>query len=135
MWNPVIFTIFPIVPVFYWTLPRIEYIMCIAAGQIVAIRHFPIEVATGGGMDRLWHDAEWIVLWIAVLAALVAVAAYVLAKIRPKPVQKELEASQWMSKYRELHSRGKITDEEFRTIKTTLAEQLQNELNDNGETD
>lgn len=90
-------------------------------------------------MDRFWNDtswdhAKWIVLWVAVLAALVAVAAYVIGKIRPKPVQKEPTASQWLSKYRDLHSQGKITDEEFRTIKTTLAEQLQDELNDNGET-
>ena len=67
--------------------------------------------------------------WRSVLA----VAYYVIAKIRPKPVQKEPQASQWLSKYRELHSQGELSDEEFRTIKTKLAAQLQDELKDNGE--
>ncbi len=122
-----------------WTLLRIEYIMDVVAWQDVANISFPLGVAAGGSMDRFWNgtgwdDAKWIVLWVAVLAALVAVAAYVIGKIHPKSVQKEPTASQWLSKYRDLHSQGKITDEEFRTIKTTLAEQLQDELNDNGET-
>jgi hypothetical protein len=32
-----------------------------------------------------------------------------------------------------LHSRGGLSDEEYRTIKAKLAEQLQDELKDNGE--
>jgi uncharacterized membrane protein len=64
---------------------------------------------------------------------LVTVAYYVIGKIRPKPAQKERKASQWLSKFRELHSQGELSDEEFRTIKTTLAAQLQDELKDNGE--
>ena len=60
-------------------------------------------------------------LWIAVLAIMVAMAWYVIEKIRPKPEKKEPLASQWLSKYRELHSQGVLSDEEFRTIKTTLA--------------
>ncbi len=59
-------------------------------------------------------------LWIAVLAILVAIAWYVIGKIRPKTVQKERTASQWLSKYRELHSQGELSDEEFRTIKTNV---------------
>ena len=58
-------------------------------------------------MERFWEaEPEWLVLWIAVLAMLVAVGCYVIGKIRPKPVQKERKASQWLSKFRELHSRG-----------------------------
>ena len=40
------------------------------------------------------------------LAVLVTVACYVIAKIRPKPAKKERRASQWLSKFRESHSRG-----------------------------
>jgi uncharacterized membrane protein len=85
-------------------------------------------------MERFWAAGpEGIVVGIALLAMLVAVACYAIEKIRPKPVQKERKASQWLSKFRESHSRGELSDEEFRTIKTTLAAQLQDELNDNGE--
>ena len=85
-------------------------------------------------MERFWEAVpEQLVLWIAVLAILVAVAIYVIGKIRPKTVQKERKDAEWLLKCRELHSRGELSDEEFRTIKTNLASQLQDELNDNGE--
>ncbi len=81
--------------------------------------------------DRLWQlEPEWLVLWLAVLAAMVAVAWYIVSKIRPGSEKKEPTASQWLSKYRDLHSQGGLSDEEFRTIKTTLATQLQEELRD-----
>ncbi len=91
--------------------------------------------AERGPIARLW-DAAWsdrLVLGLAILAALLAVAAYIVAKIRAEPAKKEPQASQWLSKYSDLHSKGGLSDEEFRTIKTKLAEQLQDELNDNGE--
>lgn len=92
-----------------------------------------LGAASGLSMERFWQlEPEWLVLWIAVLAVLLAVACYVIGKIRPKPVQKEPEASEWLSKYREMNSKGVLTNEEFRTIKTTLASQLQDELNDSG---
>ena len=86
-------------------------------------------------MDRFWSlKLEWYIFWFAVLAIVLAVAYYVITKIRPEPEKKEPLASQWLTKYGEMHSRGELSDEEFRTIKTKLAEQLQDELNDNGET-
>jgi uncharacterized membrane protein len=91
------------------------------------------QAANGGGMERFWQTGpEGLVLWSAILAILVAIAWYVIGKIRPKSLQKERKASDWLSKCRELNSEGELTDEEFRTIKTTLATQLQDELNDNG---
>jgi uncharacterized membrane protein len=75
-----------------------------------------------------------LVVWIAVLAVMIAVAVYVIGKIRAESVQKVHTASELMSKCREMHSRGGLSDEEFRTIKTRLAARLQEELNDNGET-
>ncbi len=97
-----------------------------------------VSLAGGGQqqMERFWQlEPEWLVLWIAVLAVLIAVAWYVVDKIRPKPAQKEPTASKWLSKYRELHSQGVLSDEEYRTIKTTLTKQLQDELNGNEEED
>lgn len=85
-------------------------------------------------MPEIFADpvAEW-VLWIAVLAALVAVAVYVIGRIRGGAAQHEPTASELMSKFRELHTRGELSDAEFRTIKTTLAVHLDAELKDNGE--
>jgi hypothetical protein len=86
--------------------------------------------------EYFWQrEPEKNVLWIALIAVIGAVACYVVSKLRPKTIQKEPKASQWLSKFRESHSKGELTDEEFRTIKTKLATQLQDELKDNGETD
>ncbi len=85
--------------------------------------------------DQLWAlESARLVISLALLAILVAVAAYVISKIRAKTLQREPPASELLSKFREMHSRGVLTDAEFRTIKTALAERLQNELNNNSET-
>jgi len=78
------------------------------------------------------HSTE-LGLWLAVLAGLVALGAYLIGKIRTEPAQKEPTASELLSKFRESHSRGELSDAEFRTIKTTLAVHLDEELKDNGE--
>jgi uncharacterized membrane protein len=116
-----------------WTMPAIVGIIE-GVQQRNILEFLPYGAAAGGGMERFWATGpEWLVLWIAILAILVTVGYYVIEKIRPKTVQKERRASQWLSKFRELHSQGGLSDEEFRTIKTTLAAQLQDELNDNGD--
>ena len=86
-------------------------------------------------MAELFQDpvAE-MVLWAALAATAVAVAIYVIGRIRAEPSQQEPTASELISKFRELHSRGELSDAEFRTIKTTLAVRLDDELKDNGET-
>jgi hypothetical protein len=78
-------------------------------------------------------EPEWLIISFAMLAVMIAIAAYVISKIRPKPIQREPRASELLSKFRELHSRGVLTDAEFRTIKTALAELLKKELSDNSE--
>ena len=75
-----------------------------------------------------------LVIWAAMGAVLIAVAVYVIGKIRAEPAQHEPDASDLISKFRDLHSRGELTDAEFRTIKTTLAGRLQEELKDSDET-
>jgi hypothetical protein len=92
--------------------------------------------AADQAMDRFWQmGPDWVVLCLALLAMLAVVVWYVIDKIRPKPAKKEPLASQWLSKYREMHSQGVLSDEEFRTIKTTLNKQLQDELKRNEEED
>lgn len=72
--------------------------------------------------------------WLAVLAILVAIAYYVIGKIRAEVVQQEPGASELLSKFRDLHSQGDLDEAEFRTIRTTLAARLQDELKDDEET-
>jgi len=93
-----------------------------------------IGAINGDLLQRLLDaGAMRLVVWVAGLAAVLAVAAYVTDKVRAAPAQQEPDASRMMSKFRELHSQGELSDAEFRTIKTTLTTQLQAELNDNGE--
>lgn len=87
------------------------------------------------GMGDLFEGrAAEVVIWIAVWAVLGAVAIYVIGKVRGLSAQQELTAQELISKFRDLHSKGELTDAEFREIKTTLAARLQDELKDNGET-
>jgi len=79
-------------------------------------------------------EPEWHVISLAILAIMIAVVWYVVSKIRAKPIQREPQASELLSKFREMHSQGGLTDAEFRTIKTTLVAQLEKELKDNSET-
>jgi len=80
-----------------------------------------------------WAHIRQLVLGVAALAILVAIGIYLAGKIRAKAVQKEPSASELLTKFREMHSRGVLSDEEFRTIKTTLTERLQTELRDKDE--
>lgn len=81
-----------------------------------------------------WATIQQLVWGVAALAILVAIGIYWAGTIRPKAVQKEPTASELLTKFREMHSRGVLSDEEFRTIKTTLTERLQTELRNKDET-
>ncbi len=86
-------------------------------------------------MARLdWADLRQLVVGVAALAILVAIGIYLAGKIRAKTVQQEPSASELLTKFREMHGRGVLSDEEFRTIKTTLTERLQTELKDEDKT-
>ena len=84
-----------------------------------------------------WAHIQQLVLGVASLAVLVAIGSmgiHLAGRIRAKAVQKEPSASELLTKFREMHSRGVLSDEEFRTIKTTLTERLQSELRNEDET-
>jgi uncharacterized membrane protein len=69
-----------------------------------------------------------LVLWLLCGAVLVAVGVYVVKRFRDRSAGDHPGASEVMSKFREIHSRGGLSDEEFRTIKAQLAAQLSREL-------
>jgi len=86
----------------------------------------------------VWFSRSFVEMlaWCGVLAVLVAAAAvalHVLRKSRGSAEEEQLGASNLLSKFREMHAQGGLSDEEFRTIKTLLAEKLQRELKNSGE--
>ena len=70
---------------------------------------------------------------LALSAALVAGGIYVIGRVRAGINGKEPPASEWLTKFKELHAKGELSDEEYRTIKAMLAERLQRELNSTDE--
>jgi uncharacterized membrane protein len=94
-----------------------------------AVAHSPVKPCLIGAIEPAAICN--LLFWVAVFVVLVFAAVYVLSKIRARTVQQEPLASEMMSKFRELHSRGGLSDAEFRTIKTTLTARLQQELKDN----
>ncbi len=70
-----------------------------------------------------------VVFLVALTAAFVAAAVYVIARVRAGINRKEPPASEWLTNFKELHAKGELSDEEYRTIKAVLTERLQRELN------
>ena len=68
------------------------------------------------------------VILAAMATALVAVGVYVIARVRASIGGKEPPASEWLTKFKELHAQGELSDEEYRTIKAMLAERSQQEM-------
>ncbi|HEX4128423.1 MAG TPA: SHOCT domain-containing protein [Pirellulales bacterium] len=53
---------------------------------------------------------------------------YVVGKLRSRLHESGPSASDFMTNFRELHARGELSDEEFRTIKAKLAAKLQEQV-------
>ncbi len=74
-----------------------------------------------------------LVVWGAVGAALVAVGIYVVSKVRAGFRDDASPTSRLVNDFRELHSQGELSDQEFRTIKTMLAARMQQEVKGKGD--
>ena len=73
-------------------------------------------------------------LWFALILALMAAAIAGLRKWRGSAADDQPAKSDLLTKFRELHARGGLSDDEYRTIKTKLATQIDAELNVNEKT-
>jgi len=73
-------------------------------------------------------------LWFAVIFALSALAVLALRKWRGSAYDAQPKPSELLTKFRELHGRGTLSDDEYRTIKTKLAREIETELRENDET-
>lgn len=80
------------------------------------------------------HPLSQAALWFAVMFALSALAVIAVRKWRGSASEAQLKPSELLTKFRELHGRGTLSDDEYRTIKTKLARQLEAELRDNDQT-
>ena len=77
------------------------------------------------------HPLAQAALWFAVIFALSALAMIALRRWRGSAYDVQPGPSELLTKFRELHGRGTLSDDEYRTIKTTLARQLNTELKEN----
>ena len=75
------------------------------------------------------------VLLLGVIFAITVAGVYVVRKFRDHAESAEPVTSDLISKFRDLHLRGELTEEEYRTIRTVLAIKVQGELKDNGDED
>ncbi|MBI2825699.1 MAG: hypothetical protein HYX69_13525 [Planctomycetia bacterium] len=76
--------------------------------------------------------AAHLVLWIAAAAVLVAVGIYAISRARGGFRDDGTTASDLMTNFRELHSRGELSDREYRTIKAMLSDRIHDEIKDSG---
>ena len=80
------------------------------------------------------HPLSKAALWFAVIFALSALTVWALRRWRGSAFDVQPEASDLLTKFRELHGRGSLSDDEYRTIKTKLARQVEAELKENDQT-
>lgn len=86
------------------------------------------------GMPDFFHNtAAQVVIWLALGAMLVVVGIFVVAKVRQTFSESEPATHELLANFRELHTQGELSDEEYRTIKATLAARLQREIKGKGE--
>lgn len=80
------------------------------------------------------HPLARAAVLMAAIFLTTALGLAVVRKLRGRADRDKHQNSELLTKFRELHARGGLSDEEYRTIKTKLAAQLQIELSDNSGT-
>jgi uncharacterized membrane protein len=84
--------------------------------------------------DLLRHPLFTAALWFAAIFALLALAVVVVRRFRDGAAEDRPRASELLTKFRDLHARGGLSDDEYRTIKTKLATELDAELTNSDDT-
>ena len=83
--------------------------------------------------ELLATPATRIVLSVAILIILILFAWYGLTNFRGRIDEDIPAANDHLDNFREIHSKGDISETEFRNIKTVLGEQLHPELADSAD--
>lgn len=81
--------------------------------------------------DNAGYPLARAAIWFAAIFVLVALGVALVRKWRDSNAEDNLSSSELLTKFGEVHSRGGLSDEEYRTIKAKLAAELQAELNGN----
>ncbi|MFW6171063.1 MAG: hypothetical protein ACODAD_11275 [Planctomycetota bacterium] len=68
-----------------------------------------------------------LILWVTVLLVMMAIGYYAVRRFRDRIDDDQQTASELLTNFREIHHEGDISEVEFRTIKTVLGQQLQEE--------
>jgi uncharacterized membrane protein len=84
--------------------------------------------------EFLSHPLSQAALWFAAIFALLALAVLALRSLRGGSADDRPSSSELLTKFRELHVRGTLSEDEYRTIKTKLATQLEAKLSDSDKT-
>ena len=87
-------------------------------------------LTTGSMEDKVESSWYLAIMLFAAVMALIAVGVYVVSKWRDATEDDTNTASELLTNFREMHSRGDLTDEEFRTIKAQLSYDIREELKD-----
>ena len=74
------------------------------------------------------------VILFAAIGMLIAVGTYIVARYRDTSKEDRPGSSELLTKFRELHSEGELSEQEFRTIKSTLSASMKAELKDADDT-
>ena len=69
-------------------------------------------------------------LGMGILIALVVAGAMIVQRFRGGAADKALDANELFANFEEMHSRGDITDADYRKIKSVLGAKLHGELKD-----
>jgi hypothetical protein len=72
-------------------------------------------------------------VWTGLALCALGSGILLLRNLRSGSAKQESTASELLSKFRELHSEGELSDAEYRTIKTQLAAELQQQIKGNVE--
>ena len=82
-----------------------------------------------------WFSNPYVELLVscAILALMILVGVWAVGKFRGGTEEEQLGAGELLSKFREMHAQGGLSDKEFRTIKTLLADKLQREIKNSGD--
>ena len=70
------------------------------------------------------------VIWTAVLVFLCVLGYYIVGSFRGRSDDNQSKSSELLTNFTEMHHQGDINESEFRTIKTVLGAELQQELKD-----
>ncbi|MBS0261965.1 MAG: hypothetical protein JSS02_08405 [Planctomycetes bacterium] len=72
----------------------------------------------------VWHQAIYPLLGVSALILVLAVAVYLIRSWMRENDGPDDSAHDLLTEYREMHSRGELTDEEYRIIKGRMASRI-----------